>query len=107
MPSIDLSSMSVEELKALQVDVLQAISDAEKVDRAAALAAAEEAAGKWGFTLAELTGKKPKRTVRSSVEPKYRNLDDPSQTWTGRGRHPAWFKDAIAAGRSADDMLIG
>ena len=27
----------------------------------------------------------------SKVEPKYRNPDDASQTWTGRGKPPAWI----------------
>ncbi|MCK5549998.1 MAG: H-NS histone family protein, partial [Hyphomicrobiaceae bacterium] len=26
-----------------------------------------------------------------SVAPKYANPDDPSQTWTGRGRRPRWL----------------
>lgn len=40
------------------------------------------------------------------VAPKYRNPADPSQTWAGRGVQPRWFRDALAAGRAADDLLI-
>lgn len=45
-------------------------------------------------------------TKGRSVPPKYRNPADPSQTWAGRGVQPRWFRDALAAGRSAEDLLI-
>ena len=53
---------------------------------------------------------KPKKAARStkgrSVPPKYRNPDDPTQTWAGRGVQPRWFREALAAGSSAEDLLI-
>lgn len=39
---------------------------------------------------------------KSSVV-KYR--DDRGNTWTGHGRRPRWFLDAIAAGRSEAELL--
>jgi DNA-binding protein H-NS len=39
-------------------------------------------------------------------EPKYRNPDDPSITWSGRGRHPRWVNELLAAGRAIDDFRI-
>lgn len=27
-------------------------------------------------------------------------------TWTGRGKHPVWVRDALAAGRTLESMLI-
>jgi DNA-binding protein H-NS len=43
---------------------------------------------------------------RSDIAPKYRNPENPSETWTGRGREPKWMQHQIAAGRSKDDFLI-
>jgi DNA-binding protein H-NS len=40
------------------------------------------------------------------VKPKYRNLLDPAQTWTGRGKRPRWFVAALAEGKTDQDMLI-
>ena len=40
-------------------------------------------------------------------EPKYSNPDDPSQTWSGRGRRPRWVTQALEAGRSLDDLRAG
>jgi len=39
-------------------------------------------------------------------EPKYRNPDDPSITWSGRGRHPRWLSELLAAGRAIDEFRI-
>jgi len=44
---------------------------------------------------------------RSQVAPKYRNPDNHSETWSGRGRKPKWVEDKIAGGKSLNDLLIG
>lgn len=40
------------------------------------------------------------------VFPKYRNPELPSQTWSGRGKQPRWFADALKTGRSIEEFLI-
>jgi DNA-binding protein H-NS len=40
------------------------------------------------------------------VKPKYRNPNDPGQTWTGRGKRPRWFAAALAGGKKEKDLLI-
>ncbi len=44
-----------------------------------------------------------KRVVRP---PKYRNPANPSQTWSGIGARPKWFREALQAGKKPEDMLI-
>lgn len=48
------------------------------------------------MSLAELTAVKPRAGTgnREKAEPKYRNPNDPSQTWSGRGRTPKWLLEA-------------
>lgn len=36
--------------------------------------------------------------------PRYRNPADPGQTWSGRGRQPKWVAEALAAGKSLDQL---
>jgi DNA-binding protein H-NS len=36
------------------------------------------------------------------VQPKYRNPDQPSQTWAGRGKQPRWLVAQLSAGRRID-----
>ncbi len=63
-----------------------------------------------GYTIEELFGgsRAPATRRRSGgkVAPKYRNPADPSQTWTGRGKRPRWFSEALAQGRKESDLLI-
>ena len=101
--SIDLESMSKDELLNLKKDVDRALKTVESRRKAEAQRAAEEAAKQYGFTLNELqarSGKGPKGA------PKYRNPDDPTQTWTGRGRRPQWLDAALERGMSITDLEI-
>ncbi|TKA94297.1 H-NS histone family protein [Cereibacter changlensis] len=101
----DLNKMSLADLKALQKDVARSIETFEKRRKSEAVSALEAAAKEMGFSLGELLGQQPARR-HSTPMPKYVNPDDPSDTWSGRGRQPRWFKDALAAGRPASDLHI-
>jgi DNA-binding protein H-NS len=48
----------------------------------------------------------PQEDRRRGVSPKYRNPDNPEETWAGRGRKPKWVADRLASGSSLDDLLI-
>ena len=99
---MDLDNLSLKELKKLRNDVDKAIKSFETRKKKEALAALEAKAAEMGFSLGELTG----GAVKKSAPPKYQNPDNVGQKWTGRGRQPAWFKAAIEAGKSPDDLLI-
>jgi DNA-binding protein H-NS len=40
------------------------------------------------------------------VAPKYRNRENPSETWAGRGLKPRWLVSALKAGHEVEDFLI-
>ncbi|UWQ19460.1 H-NS histone family protein [Jannaschia sp. M317] len=62
---------------------------------------------KEGYSLADLFGgKAPKKAGASKSVAKYRHPENASVTWSGRGRQPAWYKEAIEAGKSPEDMAI-
>jgi DNA-binding protein H-NS len=48
----------------------------------------------------------PEGDRRRGVRAKYRNPDNPAETWAGRGRKPKWVEDKLATGSSLDDLLI-
>jgi len=105
---VDLQDMSLDELKRLQKDVAKAIENFEERRRREALAAVEAKASEMGFTLAELTGASGgKKSGKTKSPPKYQHPENPSLTWTGRGRKPDWIKEGLEAGKSLDDFLIG
>ena len=108
MADIDLTDLSLDELKKLQRDVNKAVESYHERQRQDALAAAEAKAKEYGYSLADLTGapKKGKGKARGATPPKYRHTEDPTLTWSGRGRKPGWIKEAEDAGRNTDDFLI-
>lgn len=61
-----------------------------------------------GFTFDDIFGARaPRKTRRTgTVAPKFQNPADPAQTWSGRGKRPRWFNDALAAGKSEDELRI-
>ncbi|RZN10373.1 MULTISPECIES: H-NS histone family protein [unclassified Bradyrhizobium] len=40
------------------------------------------------------------------VSPKYQNPDQPSQTWTGRGKQPRWLVAQLKLGKRIDDFKV-
>lgn len=99
-----IAKLSLDELKTLQKQIAKAIDGFEAKQRKEALAAAEAAVKKFGYSLSDLTAKtkaKPK-----AAPPKYRHPENPALTWSGRGRQPAWIKEAIEAGNSLEGYSI-
>ena len=121
--SIDLNALSARELEALIAQAKKRKTTLSKRKPAAvvkkklaALARAE------GYTIAELFGgASPKAAAPAStpkgrkttkgyklgkVEPKYRNPNNPSETWAGRGQQPKWLAAETAKGRKLEEFLI-
>ena len=40
------------------------------------------------------------------VSPKYRNPDQPSETWAGRGKRPRWLVEQLGSGKRIEDFRI-
>ena len=105
MADIDLSALSLQELKQLEKNVAKAITSFEDRRKAEARAKVEEFARELGFSFDELAEAAPTRK-RAASEPKYRHPENPEITWSGRGRKPAWIVDGLAAGKSLEDFAI-
>jgi DNA-binding protein H-NS len=105
--NINLDELSLKELKKLERDVSAAIASYETRVKAQALAELDAKARELGFSLAELTGAAV--TVKGKRAPataKYANPANPAETWSGRGRKPAWFAAALATGATADQLSV-
>ena len=99
--NIDLSGMDRDELVQLEKDIQRAIKDHQKRRREEALVEMEKVAQKYGVSMRDLvqpgTGKSPRPA-------KFRHPEDRDLTWSGRGRQPTWFKEAIEAGTKPEDL---
>lgn len=112
----DLKDMSKKQLEKLLKDVQKALKGIETKEKREAKKAAEKAAAKFGFKLSELTGsatsdagtrKNKRKTAKKSPSPaKYANPADPTQTWTGKGRQPNWYRAEVEKGTSPSSMEI-
>ncbi len=100
----DLEQMSRSELLDLRRDVERALATVDERRKAEARAAAERAAREHGFSLDEVLGEQKKSGRKNP--PKFRNPEDPRQTWSGRGRQPAWIKEALESGKALNEFAI-
>jgi DNA-binding protein H-NS len=105
MSDFNLDSMSLAELKQLHKDIAKAILTFDDRHKAEARAKVEALAKEFGFSLAELIGTH-KKTRRTYVAAKYQHPENSSVTWSGRGRKPQWFNQALASGKTPEDLAI-
>lgn len=116
MSAVDIEKMNLVELRAHRDVVDAKIKQKEIDDRQEAIAAARAAAKALGFEVEDLFGFQPAvapsssgkeaKEGRQKVAPKYRNPNNPEQTWTGRGRPPKWVEEQEEAGRKREEFLI-
>ena len=106
MADFDLEALSLGDLKKMQKDVAKAISSYQDRQKAEARAKVEALARDVGYSLAELVGTETK-SFRAPAVAKYRHPENPALTWSGRGRKPQWFVEALEAGKTASDLAIG
>jgi DNA-binding protein H-NS len=95
-PTVNLKSMSLDRLSKLKSQVESAL--ASKIAERRRMLENELA------HISRVGGSA--RGHRASVAPKYRNPDNPSETWAGRGLKPRWLTAAIKAGKSLDHFAI-
>ena len=98
-----LKSMSIDRLTTLRAKVEAALKTKVMETRRtleAELAKLSRFDGSRGSGRALGTGYGP-------VAPKFRNPENPSETWAGRGLKPRWLAAALKAGHEIEEFLIG
>jgi DNA-binding protein H-NS len=103
--SMELSNFSVAELRDLQEKVAQEIKHRGKKDVEAARNEIYAIAHRMGLPLKDLIGN-GSLAKTGSVAIKYRNPENPSEQWTGRGRQPTWIKQAVESGKNLDYFKV-
>jgi DNA-binding protein H-NS len=93
-----LKSMSIEKLVALKGQIEAALASRVLEQRRALESKLSR--------LTPFEGRKSSSKARGSVAPKYRNRENPGETWAGRGLKPRWLTAAIKAGKKIEDFLI-
>jgi DNA-binding protein H-NS len=105
MAAINVDKLPLKELLDLETRVKKAIVTARERERAEVRQEMMALAQKRGLSIADVFG-----STRSSkggkVAVKYRNPDNPDDTWTGRGRQPKWLVAALKKGAKIDDFSV-
>ncbi|MCK8786762.1 H-NS histone family protein [Roseomonas sp. NAR14] len=115
--TIDLDSMTAEELRAL-ITAAEAKFAEKREDALQALKTEmEERAKQLGLSVGDLFGyappeshdsarggRKPRKDAGKTIEPKYRGPN--GEEWTGRGRKPKWLMAAEADGKDPEQFRI-
>lgn len=106
---MELSSLSVAQLRDLQQQIPAELKRLEAVEKEAVLNEVRAFVKARGYTLEDLLGRDTKVKPVSSVKKvkvKYRHPQDASLEWTGRGRTPKWVEAWVANGSSLDNLLV-
>lgn len=110
--AIDLKTLSPKELQALIENANAHMHEARAAQIQSVKQKIEALLASSSLGLEDIypsRGKKAagKKDKTGPVAPKYRDPSDPSQTWSGRGRQPAWFAKALRRrGVTVESLLI-
>jgi DNA-binding protein H-NS len=97
-----LESMALEDLWSLHERLIEVLDRKMESEKRRLQSRLDDLGRRFGGSHKDL----PQRRPYPKVEPKFRNPDDPSETWSGRGKHPRWVVQLLAAGRSLDEIRI-
>ncbi len=105
---MDLSSLSLIELRDLEQQIPAELKRRETVEKANVLNEIRALAKARGFDIEDFLNKetKTKSTSGIKVKVKYRHPQNTALEWTGRGRRPKWVEAWLAAGSSLDALLV-
>ena len=109
--AMDLKALSPKELQSLIVNAEAHMQEAKVNQIQEVRKKIDTLLNNAGLSLADVYptrgGKAGKAGKRSVVAPKYRNPEDASQTWSGRGKRPLWVVAALKRrGVTLDSLLI-
>jgi DNA-binding protein H-NS len=107
---MDLSNMSLGDLRNLQEQIKQEMKQREQQEVQKAREQIIAIAQSVGVPLKDLLANSGRGTKTAgktgSVAVRFRNPENESQQWTGRGRQPKWVKEWVEGGKSLDKLRV-
>ena len=104
---MDLSGLSLADLRTLHEQLKQEISKREHQEVAKAREQIIAIAQSVGIPLKDLINSPASpREGNGVVSARYRHPSDKSLRWSGRGRQPKWIKDWVESGQPLDALRL-
>ncbi len=100
---MNLKSMSIDKLSKLSEQVAAALN-AKVVEERRTVQ--DQLSKLDRFAAGGSRGKGVRGALRGAVAPKYRNPDNPAETWAGRGLKLRWLAAALKTGKKLEDFSI-
>ena len=95
MKRIELGGLSTYDLWSLHVEVTHLLQQRIQTEK-------QRLDERLKLLEAPVSGRRP----YPPVPPKYRNPDEPAETWAGRGKQPRWLVAQLSSGKRIDDFKI-
>src|SRR6185312_1438523 len=108
----DLDAMSTDEMWQLHVEIgrllsVRLTSETRELEKRLARLRREKELPQSETASGQLKDDGPReRRSYPRVLPKYQNPNEPSETWSGRGKQPRWLTAALKTGHSIEDFVI-
>jgi DNA-binding protein H-NS len=108
---LSLDAMSIDEMWRLHEQIIQVLSarltsEKRELERRLAKLRREKQMPRLESQDGQTKEAPRQRRKYSRVVPKYRNPDEPSETWSGRGKRPRWLTSALTTGHSIEEFMI-
>jgi DNA-binding protein H-NS len=108
---IDLGVMSTDEMWQLHTEIgrllsVRLISEKRELEKRLARLRRDHEMPQAEAALVEQSPSRERRRY-PRVLPKYQNPDEPSETWSGRGKRPRWLTQALKTGHTIEEFVIG
>ena len=107
MAAVDIENLTLKQISDLEARIEKVKAQAVDKAKTDLKAKINRLLDGSGFTIAELYGFTTRRGRNGSKSAaKFANPDDPTQTWTGRGRKPNWLVARLKKGAKVETFAI-
>jgi DNA-binding protein H-NS len=111
MLPFDLDRLTMLELVGLEERIKAALGSNRQRETVVFKAQMDAVMAQFGMSLADVAaiygfkvGRRSRKGVKVPV--KYRNPNNPNETWTGRGRQPRWLVALLTMGHRLEEFLV-
>lgn len=104
--AINFDNLSLKDLNDLEAKLAKAKANAAQAERAKLKEKIDNLLKGSSHSIYDLYGVGKRGRGRGKSAAKYANPDDPTQTWSGRGRKPNWLNAKMKRGAKITDFAI-